>query len=412
MKNTKNLNVDTKTHFKMYKSGKFWVMSGMSLAMLAMGGQASLSASATEVNDSNTNKTITTSQSAQGEETGTAQTNGQSAASSASQSGSQSANTQTSTSASATPSTSISATADNATDRSNFQSSVSSTSSTAQSGTNNTNSSAASDTSVSVPLPDDIANLQDKKQAAQAANNGSYVQVSTWAAFKAAYTNNKVTYIELTGNIAVDPASANNNLALGERTASIIIDGGGFSLNIGKSALRTGQATDANGNTRDANGNRVKSTFTITDITLMQKATADNLVADSGKNGAPDAAIDAYAADGSYGGWYYNINNFTLTGVNGKDDQNQSTQPLRLLDAEGSSVVLSGTVNAYVRQEMMQIGQVSIANGAKVMMQRVAGFRNSGYSVFFFSAWRQSQSMNSQATGYSHTFSVGDGATI
>lgn len=85
---------------------------------------------------------------------------------------------------------------------------------------------------------------------------------------------------------------------------------------------------------------------------------------------------------------------------------------MRLLDAEGSSVVLSGTVNAYVRQEMMQIGQVSIANGAKVMMQRVAGFRNSGYSVFFFSAWRQSQSMNSQATGYSHTFSVGDGATI
>lgn len=243
---------------------------------------------------------------------------------------------------------------------------------------------------VTVDVPDQVKNKELYKQTAIA--NGTYAAVNDWATLKAAYGNASITYIEVTANITAATNVATRDL--GWRATSVIIDGNGFTVNMAGAAFNVGTSSTVRG-----------SIFTITDVNLIHWQSGTNS-GDSGTGNA-DGVIDSRSATGGYGYWYFNINNVTLEGRDGVSGTDTSYQPRRLLDAEDSHVTLSGKVIANVKQELMQIGEVAIANGAHVELNRTAG--TTGYSMFYYMAIRGN---NASDTGFNHTFKVGDGATI
>ncbi|EOT48552.1 hypothetical protein OMY_00507, partial [Enterococcus sulfureus ATCC 49903] len=250
----------------------------------------------------------------------------------------------------------------------------------------NNGGTAKTPTSVTVTVSDQITNKEIYKQTAK--ENNTYAAVSDWASLKTAYSNQSITYIEVTGDF-----SAASNVAtrdLGWRQTSVIIDGNGHTVNMQNAAFNVGTTSTTKG-----------SIFTITNLNLIHYQTGTNS-GDSG-TGSADAVIDSRNQTGGYGYWNYNIDNITLKGIG--DTANENGR--RLLDAEDSQVTLSGVVTANVKQELMQIGQVDIANGAKVTLNRTQG--TTGYSMFYYMAIRGNQTTD---TGYAHTFTVGDNATI
>ena len=246
-------------------------------------------------------------------------------------------------------------------------------------------------TSITVATPDQVVNKASYRQ--QAITNGTYAAVSDWNSLKTAYSDNTKTYIEVTGNITAAATSVSTR-DLGWRQNSVIIDGNGHTVNMAGAAFNVGTSSTARG-----------SIFTITDINLIHWQSG-TLSGDSG-TGAADAVIDSRNATGGYGYWNYNINNVTLSGRDGVSGTDDAYQPRRLLDAEDSQVTFSGTIIANAKQELTQIGQVDIANGAHVELNRTAG--TTGYSMFYYMSIRGN---NAADTGYAHTFRVGDGATI
>ncbi|MHC5228625.1 pectate lyase-like adhesive domain-containing protein, partial [Enterococcus sp. LJL99] len=244
-------------------------------------------------------------------------------------------------------------------------------------------------TSVNVKVSDQITNLATYKAQAQA--NSTYASVSSWTELKAAYSDNTKTYIEVTGDFAAPTNVATRDL--GWRQSNIIIDGGGHTLNMAGAAFNVGTTATTKG-----------SIFTITNVDLIHWQSG-TMSGDS-FNGAADGVIDSRNAVGGYGYWNYNIDNVSLHGRDGASGTD-AYQPRRLLDAEDSQVTLSGKINVAAKQELMQIGQVDIANNAEVTLQRTLG--TTGYSMFYFMAIRGD---NATDTGYAHTFTVGDGAKI
>ena len=222
---------------------------------------------------------------------------------------------------------------------------------------------------VTVDVPDQVKNKELYKQTAIA--NGTYAAVNDWATLKAAYGNASITYIEVTANITAATNVATRDL--GWRATSVIIDGNGFTVNMAGAAFNVGTSSTVRG-----------SIFTITDVNLIHWQSGTNS-GDSGTGNA-DGVIDSRSATGGYGYWYFNINNVTLEGRDGVSGTDTSYQPRRLLDAEDSHVTLSGKVIANVKQELMQIGEVAIANGAHVELNRTAG--TTGYSMFYYMAIR------------------------
>ncbi|MGJ0933637.1 pectate lyase-like adhesive domain-containing protein [Enterococcus innesii] len=243
---------------------------------------------------------------------------------------------------------------------------------------------------VTVDVPDQVKNKDLYKQTAIA--NGTYAAVNDWATLKAAYGNSSITYIEVTANITAATNVATRDL--GWRETSVIIDGNGFTVNMAGAAFNVGASSTVRG-----------SIFTITNINLIHWQSGTNS-GDSG-TGTADAVIDSRSATGGYGYWYFNIDNVTLEGRDGVSGTDTAYQPRRLLDAEDSQVTLSGKIVANVKQELMQIGEVAIANGSHVELNRTAG--TTGYSMFYYMAIRGN---NASDTGFNHTFKVGDGATI
>ncbi|OUZ30024.1 hypothetical protein A5885_003204, partial [Enterococcus sp. 8E11_MSG4843] len=243
---------------------------------------------------------------------------------------------------------------------------------------------------VTVDVPDQVKNKDLYKQTAIA--NGTYAAVTDWATLKAAYGNSSITYIEVTANITAATNVATRDL--GWRETSVIIDGNGFTVNMAGAAFNVGASSTVRG-----------SIFTITNINLIHWQSGTNS-GDSG-TGTADAVIDSRSATGGYGYWYFNIDNVTLEGRDGVSGTDTAYQPRRLLDAEDSQVTLSGKIVANVKQELMQIGEVAIANGSHVELNRTAG--TTGYSMFYYMAIRGN---NASDTGFNHTFKVGDGATI
>lgn len=242
-------------------------------------------------------------------------------------------------------------------------------------------------TSVTVNASDQVTNKQVYKQTAIA--NGTYAAVNDWATLKTAYSDNSITYIEVTSDFA-----AASNVAvrdLGWRQNGVIIDGAGHTVNMERAAFNVGTSSTTRG-----------SIFTITDINLIHWQSG-TLSGDSG-TGAADGVIDSRNSTGGYGYWNFNINNVILKGNGGTTSSDSGR---RLLDAEDSKVTLSGTIKADVKQELMQIGQVEIVNGAHVELNRTVG--TTGYSMFYFMAIRGNDAAD---TGYAHSFTAGDGSTI
>ncbi|MGX7240467.1 pectate lyase-like adhesive domain-containing protein, partial [Enterococcus raffinosus] len=240
-------------------------------------------------------------------------------------------------------------------------------------------------TSVTVTASDQVTNKEAYKQTAIA--NGTYAAVNDWATLKAAYGDNSITYIEVTADFSAESGVAVRDL--GWRQNGIIIDGGGHTVNMERAAFNVGTSSTMRG-----------SIFTITDINLIHWQSGTN----SGDSTAADGVIDSRNATGGYGYWNFNINNVILKGNGGTTTSDSGR---RLLDAEDSKVTLSGTVKADVKQELMQIGQVEIVNGAHVELNRTVG--TTGYSMFYFMGISAN---NAADTGFDHTFTAGDGATI
>ncbi|WP_158530748.1 hypothetical protein, partial [Fructobacillus ficulneus] len=162
----------------------------------------------------------------------------------------------------------------------------------------------------------------------------------------------------------------------------------------------------------NANG-KGGSVFTVSGLNITQYyANSSNPGGNPvNKGDTPNSAIESYAQDNSEGGWTYNVDNVNLTGPQGVNGS-ASQQPLHLLNVEGSYVILSGTVTAGVRTEMVQASKVDIANGANVTGTLVNGTSSSGYSMIFFSNWSPNQSQKANSTGADHQFTMGNGATI
>lgn len=242
-------------------------------------------------------------------------------------------------------------------------------------------------TTVTVEASDQIKNLEKYKELAK--KNKTYASVGSWESLKAAYGDSSKNYIEITGDFS---AIANVPIRdLGWRETSIIIDGGGHTVNMDRAAFSVGSNATPRG-----------SVFTITNINLIHWQTGTV----SGNTSAADGVIDNGTGRGGYGYWYFNIDNLNLQGPDGETGV-ANRQPRRLLDAEDSQVLLSGDIKVYAKQELMQIGQVGIVNGASVELQRTLG--TTGYSMFYFMAISAN---NSEDTGFDHKFTVGDGATI
>ncbi|GAP03390.1 hypothetical protein FPFC_070050 [Fructobacillus pseudoficulneus] len=248
----------------------------------------------------------------------------------------------------------------------------------------------------------------------QAEQNGTYAAVSDWNSFSNAYSNNNITFIDIQQNISAGVTALSSYSALKERNNSLILNGNGYTLALGRNALRTGKSPNF------ASNGQGGSVLTVTNLNLQQwttdnsSPTSGSQGQEGGNNGQPDAAIDAYAAENSYGGWIYNIDNVSLQG---QSTSSYRLQPARLLDAEGSYVVLSGNINVSARYSMMRISKVDIVNGANINFH-VVGTPNLNDTtdfvapMFDFSTNATTYSQRANATGNDHLFRVGDGVSI
>ncbi|MGO2083288.1 pectate lyase-like adhesive domain-containing protein [Vagococcus sp.] len=243
-------------------------------------------------------------------------------------------------------------------------------------------------TTVTVKPADQITNLATYKKEAKA--NGTYVAVDKWEELKSVYSDNTKTYIEVTSDITAAINVATRDL--GWRETSIIIDGGGHTINMAGAAFNVGTNSTVRG-----------AVFTLTNVDLIHWESGTS----SGNSTQADGVIDSRNLQGGYGYWHYNLDNITLEGRDGKTGTVANSHPRRLLDAEDSQVRLSGNIVVAAKQELMQIGQVDIVNKAHVELQRTVG--TTGYSMFYYMGISAN---NSADTGYAHSFTVGDGATI
>ncbi|MGX7014611.1 pectate lyase-like adhesive domain-containing protein [Vagococcus silagei] len=242
--------------------------------------------------------------------------------------------------------------------------------------------------SVTVKVSDQISNLEKYKK--EAMNNGTYASAISWESLKKAYSNQSITYIEILGSFSAPKGVAKRDL--GWRETSVIIDGGGNTVNMQDSPFNIGKS------------NKKGEIFTITNIDLIHWETA---IPSGNYAGYADGVIDSgTGVNAGYGYWNFNIDNVTLKGPEGMDGAANS-QPRRLLDAEDSQVTLSGKIIVEAKGELMQIGQVDIANNAHVELNRTPG--TSGFSMFYFMSISADKDDD---TGFAHTFKVGDGATV
>ncbi|SDC21962.1 KxYKxGKxW signal peptide containing protein, partial [Leuconostocaceae bacterium R-53105] len=256
---------------------------------------------------------------------------------------------------------------------------------------------AVTPTSVKVKPAEQIINKDSYKDDAK--RNNTYAKVSDWAGLQTAYNDNAISYIDIEGDIFNPKLDNSGSAALDWRTKGIIIDGNGHTVNLGKAAFRTGTTNTT-----------VGTVFTVTNINLLQATVGTNWSGEGNSVTDYEGAITTRAQNGGMGSWIYNIDNVSLSGTNGiSGDAN--TQPRRLLWAEGSAVNFSGNITANIKEELVVIGNVNIADGSKITMNRTAG--TIGDSMFYFSAERQQYSNRmTNSTGHNHQFTVGDGASI
>ncbi|WP_248705483.1 KxYKxGKxW signal peptide domain-containing protein, partial [Convivina praedatoris] len=252
-------------------------------------------------------------------------------------------------------------------------------------------------TSVKVAVADQVANKATYKATAQ--QNNTYAAVNDWAGLQSAYNDNNITYIDVQQDVSNPNQDNSGSQALNWRANGIIIDGNGHTLNLGKAAFRTGTSATT-----------VGTTFTITNANLLQATSGTNWSGEGMSTTDYEGVITTRAQSGGMGSWIYNIDNVSLSGTKGISGD-ATTQPRRLLWAEGSAVNLSGNITANIKEELVVISNVNIANGSQVVMNRTSG--TIGDSMFYFSAERQQYSNRmTNSTGYAHQFTVGDGAWI
>ncbi|TYC49700.1 hypothetical protein ESZ50_06090 [Weissella muntiaci] len=232
-----------------------------------------------------------------------------------------------------------------------------------------------------------------------------YAQVYTWAGLEDVYADNSISYIDLMGDLSAPSTAMSNDL--GYRGSSLIVNANGHTVNMGYSAFNTG----ATGTTIQAGSTNVPGVgttmtatasnqyFALINGTFQQWSTSfpdnnsDNNAANTWSHGLVEGTMRNSGAN-----WNYYINNVTLTGNPAVVNSTNATDYAnRLVNAEGSAIVLSGTINATDVREPVVGGAIYIANGAKLTLTRPSGIADYADSFFYFDNWDVNNGANATA---------------
>ncbi|CAK1224300.1 Exopolysaccharide export protein/domain GumC/Wzc1 (GumC) [Fructobacillus tropaeoli] len=222
-------------------------------------------------------------------------------------------------------------------------------------------------TSVTVAVPDTVANPQNYQQ--------KKVDVATFDQLNAAWQDGSTTYINITQDIT--PGASGS---LGWRTASssVIIDGNGHTIDLGQ------------------NNFRMYDSYSANNITLINANFQQGY--NWGDNDNQDESLVRVGV-GQYTSMA--VNNISLS----NDAANKNAIRLAYLGG-GGKITFSGTNTFNITNELTRaVTSINFANGASVKVQRTANdYKN---SIFYMGVIA-----SSNYAGYGNNITMGDGSSF
>ncbi|MCX8731349.1 MULTISPECIES: DUF1542 domain-containing protein, partial [unclassified Lactobacillus] len=224
-------------------------------------------------------------------------------------------------------------------------------------------------TSVNIPVPDQVTNPTKYMQNA--------VNVSTFAELANAWVSSSVTYINITSDLANTDRTNIGNRPRG--SANVIINGNGHTIDLTDQVFRLQNVTSSNPMTVTITNANFKQGFGVNDWDY-------------------DALVVVGAGAWDAGGLTVNIDNVNMSPSGNRN-------PIHVVVAGGAKVTFSGKNVFNISNEVTRnVGTIIFANNSSVEMYRTSNDRH--FSEFYFAS-----RIDKNSVGYGNKIIMGNGST-